>query len=1030
MMIIKSFRVLFILHLFIFWLCLYLTAQTQNPRYNFKHLNVQNGLAQDIVYHFLQDSRGYMWLGTRNGLSLYDGGKTINFLHDESDEKSIGGNYITRILEDSLKQIWIGTDAGISLYNRNKNTFSNFTIFNLSGKTGNTYCVPLGIVNQHEIWFIETDTKSIRIFNTRNHRSSLVIQTPAVDGVVWHNNVTAKTHVWTYLSTGTIHYIFKRGSLLKKELFFNADIKKSSQPVLQIVHVYPQSDSLVWLSTNMGLMELNPQSGKFQLHDNFARQLINEIRYAAIAPDGLLWVATGNAGVYTFNLTTKKYVDNFRSFRLDPFSICSNNIVTLYFDRTGNVWCGSYGRGISYTNVLKNYFQKSLPRNEFNKWEGNNNVQWIGYDKSNNLWCIMNDAAGIWKLNRQKKILEHREPVLENGEKFTGRFYKMLFDEKQIAWCIGKDGLFQYNLITNRLRKINYKALSKELFGSYWVLDMIRLKDQSFLFSTYGGLYSITSAKNGYRIEIVSELNIKDNNSFNSLYQDNTGTVYLKDINTNLYVLKKLEADFKYHIIQSLHFSPDINHYQTDSLNNRILLATNQGLLELNRDNFKFKKLDLGLNVPFLNVMSVAKSNNKLWLFSRKGLFCYDEKKKRGRTFTVEDGLPANEFNEGVYQLSQTGEFIAGTTNGLVSFFPERLHDVIYPPLAQLTNIYINDNLSGFVPNPHDTKKISLSHKQNTFSFDFAPIAFQHANESTFEYQLNGYDLNWISSGNTRHARYSRIPPGNYTFQLRAIDANGSISPYSKTLEIEISKAFWQTNLARTLSVMLFLLLVWLIIKWYLQGKIREHMRDFEKLKAVEKERTRIALDMHDDLGGGLSRIKFLSQIIQLKTDKQICIADEVNKIAQYSDEMVDKMGEIVWALNEKNDSLADLMAFTRTYTVEYLCSNNISCDFIIPPLLPEIFISGEIRRNIFLSVKEALHNVIKHAEATQVTVKIDFRRKLKITIQDNGKGIDFNHIRRFGNGLMNIQERIKSIGGKALIKNDHGTLVQMEVPL
>src|ERR1700737_3302725 len=130
-----------------------LFAQSLNPRYNFKHLNVQNGLAQNIVYHFLQDTHGYMWIGTRNGLTLYDGVRTINFFHDEKNERSISSNFITRILEDPLHRIWIGTDVGICLYNRTDNSFSNFNLLTVANKKEKTFCVPLGFINENELWY-------------------------------------------------------------------------------------------------------------------------------------------------------------------------------------------------------------------------------------------------------------------------------------------------------------------------------------------------------------------------------------------------------------------------------------------------------------------------------------------------------------------------------------------------------------------------------------------------------------------------------------------------------------------------------------------------------------------------------------------------------------------------------------------------------------------------------------------------------------------------------------------------------------
>jgi ligand-binding sensor domain-containing protein len=273
-----------------------LSAQTQNPRYNFKHLNVQTGLAQNIVYHFLQDTRGYMWLGSRNGLTLYDGSRTINFLYDEQNEKSIAGNFITRILEDPLHEVWIGTDVGISRYNRSDNSFLNFSVLTEKGRKENTFCVPLGFASDHELWLLETKTKSIKTFNTRTQIIDSLTETPAVDGTLWYDSLSGTRHIWTYLSSGTIHYIFKDKTLVKKETFFSDGNKKQDEPVFQVVHVLPQNDSVAWLSTTEGLIELNPHNRKYILHKNWETQTVNELRYTAIAPNGLLWAATGNTG--------------------------------------------------------------------------------------------------------------------------------------------------------------------------------------------------------------------------------------------------------------------------------------------------------------------------------------------------------------------------------------------------------------------------------------------------------------------------------------------------------------------------------------------------------------------------------------------------------------------------------------------------------------------------------------------------------------------------------------------------------------
>lgn len=1002
-----------------------LSAQTQNALYNFKHLSVQTGLAQNIVYHFLQDSRGYMWLGTRNGLTLYDGGHTINFLNDEQNEKSIGGNFITRLVEDPQHRVWAGTDAGVSRYNTNDNSFSNFSMLSENGKNENTFCVPLGFVNDHELWLLETKTKSIKTFDTRTLNIDTITETPAVDGVLWYDSLSDKRHFWTYLTEGTTHYVFKNKILVKKEIFFTGINKKFNEPVFQVVHVLPQNDSVVWLSTTAGLVELNPHTRKYLLYKNREGQIVNELRYTAIAPNGLLWAATGNNGLFTFNLKTKKFVDSYRNYRLDPFSIGSNNIVSLYFDRVGNIWCGSYGQGVSYTNVEKNYFQKNLSRNDLEKWEGNNNVRWIGYDNANNLWCIMNDAGGLWKLNTDNHAFEFREPML-NGKKFTGRFYKLLFDGHRYAWGIGKEGLFRYDIITNRLHKMSYPVFSTELFGSSWVQDIIRLQDQSFLFTTFAGVYRIYSKNGEYDIQPFSALNKKKFTSFAALFQDEAGTIYIKDLADRLYILKIAKEQSVDPVILSIPFPPQVNQFYIDTANNSILLATNFGLYRQNRNDYTLKKVSFTKPPPFISVSSVIKTGNKLWLFGEKGLFCFDEKENTARTFLAEDGLPANEFNIAAINFS-SDKCIAGTTNGLVSFFPNRLDDKIYAPAVQLNNIYVNDASAGFVPNPQEVDKISLSHKQNTFSFDFSPVAFQNAAGCSFEYKLEGYDKDWILNGNTRYTRYSKIPPGEYSFQLRVMDVNGVISPHSKTLKIEIAKAFYQTALFKiTLAAILFLA-GWLVVKSYLNRKIRKHKLEFEKQQAIEKERTRIAIDIHDDLGAGLSTLRFLSEKVKRNSFSDATKKD-AEKIVINSNDLVQKMNELIWAMNEKNDTLEDLLFYARSYAAEYGEENNLEMHIYMPEEIPAVILTGELRRNIFLTLKESLHNVVKHADAKKVIIYFKTGKNFFISIKDDGKG--FEKTNSGGNGLKNMKMRMKSIGGSFEITNTDGVLVKMIVPL
>src|SRR5438046_8832101 len=197
-----------------------LKAQPFTPHYHFKHLNVQNGLTQNIVYHFLQDSRGYMWIGTQNGLSLYDGIKTTNFLPREQDSTSISCNFISSIVEDSAQQVWIGNENGIDLYNRIDNSFAHFGVDRPDGSKDNTYCVLLGFASGNELWFLDTKTRSVRTFNIKNKSSSFIAELNT-NNALFYKGSAQTINIWSSYDKGTIHQVYRDQKLIEQQTYFS-----------------------------------------------------------------------------------------------------------------------------------------------------------------------------------------------------------------------------------------------------------------------------------------------------------------------------------------------------------------------------------------------------------------------------------------------------------------------------------------------------------------------------------------------------------------------------------------------------------------------------------------------------------------------------------------------------------------------------------------------------------------------------------------------------------------------------------------
>jgi signal transduction histidine kinase len=235
-----------------------------------------------------------------------------------------------------------------------------------------------------------------------------------------------------------------------------------------------------------------------------------------------------------------------------------------------------------------------------------------------------------------------------------------------------------------------------------------------------------------------------------------------------------------------------------------------------------------------------------------------------------------------------------------------------------------------------------------------------------------------------------------------------------------------QTKIRNIIFISMAMIVMLLILLMIQRNKIANERRQ----KSIEQERSRISKDLHDDLGSELSKISLLSDIVNLNTTSEE-MKPHLENISRSSKAMVENMGDIIWIMNAKNDQLPNLVSYIRKYSMEFFETTPISCHIIQPDSIPSIQIEGDFRRNIFLVVKEALNNILKHSEANKVDIKFDIKsHSMSITIHDNGNGIDESKLSEFGNGLVNMEKRMKDIGGRFTIRNQDGTVVEISIPI
>jgi signal transduction histidine kinase len=327
--------------------------------------------------------------------------------------------------------------------------------------------------------------------------------------------------------------------------------------------------------------------------------------------------------------------------------------------------------------------------------------------------------------------------------------------------------------------------------------------------------------------------------------------------------------------------------------------------------------------------------------------------------------------------------------------------------------------------------KLRLPPDHRRLEFDFTALCFSAPENIHFQCRLAGFDDRWVSATGPWNISYSRLPAGAYQFLVRAQNGDSTWSPIS-SVNIVVDPFFWATWWFRSSVVILFTVAVIAIVRYVSFRRLRLKLRALEQQAALDKERSRIAKDIHDDVGGSLTQIKLLFELAQ----RNRTVPEKVEQLGQEglaaTRQIIKSMDEIVWAVNPRNDSLPQLIDYLGQFAIEFLSRAGIRCRVDLPEHPLTWAVSPEARHNLFLAVKEALNNVVLHAGADEVWLRITATEELlTIVIEDNGHGFNDKAGREFADGLPNMNQRMAEIGGRSSVesKADTGTRVSLIFP-
>jgi ligand-binding sensor domain-containing protein/two-component sensor histidine kinase len=1013
--------------------CLQLHAQP--PAIFFDHITTKDGLSNNYVNAILKDRKGFVWIGTGDGLNRYDGKNFISFYHSIYEKNSISHNDVYCLLEDNIGYIWIGTFNGLCRLNAYTSEITRiplpndaqdtafFTVSDIQqnphngaiwvstnkglfwvnqkknelvqgadyepGKLLSQLTIYKMLVNEPDSFWLATYEGLTRYCpSTGKYRSYKMPSHTAVAGTLVKSIYMDKSKKLWLGTWGRGLQSFDPVTGTFKRFLPREDLGERSDAniIYNITQTgYPGEDSILWIAADaVGLLAFNMQTQKFKAYSaddvNNRRGLYGHgISFCVAEPEGL-WIG-GSNGLYRFDPHHQLF--RHLDLAIDPARHCLKEIVAVYADPQdasgktllASTWsCGSYRLSVKDGSVSK------LPDWIMKIAGGNSLISAFHRDADGMLW-IGTSNNGIHKIDEKKKT------------------YK------------------SFSLPATGKRSQNVKMLFATGNDSLWV-------------GTVNGLFLLNK-----RIGTIAPIFTKGTTNISEEV-----TAITVDQNKNIWFCTNLRVNERpavgkvatngklslyYNIPDHKSSFPEASPLQGITCDNRnnIWCASWNGLVYWNaaEETPVYHRLTRKDGLSNDKVYKVAADRQGyVWAATLRGLSCYDASTRSFNNYYTTEGLHQDIISN-FFTNNITGELISGYSGEMDIAEPSFAHRTGTPPPIEITGIKVFNQ-----PYANDKKSylnkgvVQLSPGQNMVTISFSALSFTDPQEVKYSYKMEGVDRDWIITDNDV-VTYHNLPPGSRNFFVRSRNADGIWSTETTWVEIDLAPPFYRT--------WWFILLVIAVIVVVAYSIYRNRIR---RLEEKFRMRSVIARDLHDDIGSTLTSINILSRVSHSNLDKdKERAAGLLQKITEQSQDMQQSMSDIIWAIRPDNDKLENMAARMREYLSQTLEAKDIAIQFEADEQVLKESLSMEQRRDFFLIFKEAVNNASKYSQSTSVAVSLKKERHcIVLSICDEGTGFDVTK-KYTTNGLKNMQSRAASLKSTLVITSapGKGTKVQLTIP-
>ena len=1062
-------------HMLIGLLCLSVSflASAERDSISFQHISTEQGLPQSTVNVVLQDSHGFIWIGTYDGLTRYDGYNFVNFKNDPLDPNSLSNNIVVSIIEDKQGYLWIGTaQNGVNRFDSKSGEFTRF----LSKHDD------FDSLSDPQVNIIHQDPDG-RIWVGTNRGLNLFLPEKQAFAHFYHNPLDNQS-----LPSGPIVDIINDGNgnlwiastdylshfNVEQQVFYS--YKKNSSPK-QINTLYLDNDNSLWVGTRLdGLYHLSPDKENFQQYQfeksNPASLSNNDIRAILRVRSGDLWIGTEEGGLNIRRKGAQEFL-HFERNSADRHSLSINDIWSLFQDSSGLIWVGTAGGGVNTTMSFENRLSRLTHAPQKVDSLSHEFVWDIEEDPQGNIWFAT--LNGLDRYSPETDNFKHFTQYKDQANQtISNRIQTFTFDQQGKIWFGNQQGQVavydKEDKTTRLIQRENFphdyvsynriRMIDKDRFGNIWV-------------GTDDGLLQIDALT----LEIMNDFNFVEQGQLGqsvvrTMLQDENGIIWFGTWDKGL---QRYDPEFST-TINFENIPLDKNSISNNTV--RSLYKDGQGNLwigtfnglnflsseQIQNKTFEFTSFLEKDGLPNSAIYAIAAgSDGKIWLSTNKGLSEFDPKQKKFINYNIDDGLTSNEFNGNSVTRSQNGDIYFGSVNGVSIVNPSSRSFNDFQPEIKITDISISgksDAKRSILPRgiPFSNQSIELNYDTNDLNIEFASLDYRHPKRNRFQYRLLPYNDEWIESEFNNQAVFTNLDPNQYTFELRATNSDGIWNKDNLRLAFIISPPLWQTWWA----YFLYFAALIALLAYYLskherslqeQKSINEHLRKVDQLKDEFLANT--SHELRTPLNGIIGLAESLKEGIaglqnQTTLNHLQLIIDGGKRLSQLVNDILDfkKLSHKKLILQRKAVDLSAIVDVVISLLQPLADKKRLTLTNLVNQELPLIY-ADENR------VQQILHNLIgnaiKYTEQGNIELSANAKNNfVEVSVSDTGIGIDNSKLelilqpfeqvdikqtlsnRGTGLGLSVSKQLIEEHGGHLWIKSEinKGSQFYFEIPI